>query len=81
MNDSPVTLVYTVDELEAEGKTAIESPSSPVAPEFAPESFLMEENEERLVDVITIVDAHYKFTIQLNPALTDCRGLTNFISH
>ena len=54
MNNSPVTLVYTVDELEAEGKTAIESPSRPVAPEFAPESFLMEENEERLVDVITI---------------------------
>ena len=79
MNDSPVTLVFTVDELEAEGKMAIESPSSPVAPEFAPESFLMEENEERLVDVITIVGAYYKFTIQLNPALTDFRGQTNFI--
>lgn len=39
--------VKEVDELEAEGKTAIESPSSPVAPELAPESYLMEENEER----------------------------------
>ena len=42
-----LTLYFLVDELEAEGKTAIESPSSPVAPEFAPESYLMEENEER----------------------------------
>jgi len=47
--------VKEIDELEAEGKTAIESPSSPCAPEFAPESFLMEENEER-----TMLDPHCK---------------------
>jgi len=57
--------VKEIDELEAEGKTAIESPSSPVAPDFGPESYLMEENEER-----SMLEPHCKEDPKLKELIT-----------